>query len=96
MGSLLRGLVEFPVYQDRADVNVWRLLGGQRDDVYVYDKCGRLTEHIPFPRSSVIQNAVEVAVLRAHMHDPCASGSGDVLVDVGGKNVPSEHPNSAI
>ena len=38
MGSLLRGAVEFPVYQDQADVNVWRLLGGRRDDVYVYDK----------------------------------------------------------
>lgn len=95
MGSLLRGAVEFPVYQDQTDVDVWRLLGGKRDDVFVYDKCGRLTEHIPFPRSSD-SHAVEEAVLRTHLHDPCGSGSGDVLTEVGGKNVPSEHPNSVI
>lgn len=96
MGSLLRSAVEFRVYQDRADVNVWTLLGGKRDDVFVYDKCGRLTEHIPFPRSSVSQNAVEAAVMRTYLHDPCSSVSGDVLTEVDGKNLPLEHPNAVM
>lgn len=38
MGSWLRGAVDFPIYQDQADVNVWTLLGGNRDDVFVYNK----------------------------------------------------------
>ncbi|KAI0213867.1 hypothetical protein LSAT2_001045 [Lamellibrachia satsuma] len=96
MGSWLRGAVDFPIYQDQADVNVWTLLGGNRDDVFVYNKCGRLTEHIRFPRSSVSTNAVEVAVLRAHLRDPCASVSDDVLTDANGKTAPANHPNSVI
>ena len=38
MGGLLRGAVDFPVYQDQTEGNVWTLLGGRRDDVFVYDK----------------------------------------------------------
>lgn len=37
----------FPLFQDQADVGVFELQGGHKDDFFVYDKEGRLTAWFP-------------------------------------------------
>uniref|UniRef100_A0A090X7U9 Putative selenoprotein p ixodes scapularis selenoprotein p n=1 Tax=Ixodes ricinus TaxID=34613 RepID=A0A090X7U9_IXORI len=43
--------VSFPVYQETANEPVWSVLEGDKDDVFIYDRCGRLSYFIPFPLS---------------------------------------------
>jgi hypothetical protein len=37
----------FPLLQDTEDINVWNLLGGKKDDIYVFDADGNLTASLP-------------------------------------------------
>ena len=37
----------FPMVQDVADVGVWQLMAGKKDDFYVYGKDGKLARYLP-------------------------------------------------
>lgn len=71
MLSELERLVNVTVYQSTHHHHYWSLLGGLKDDVFVYDKCGRLSYYVPFPRSFVPLGFVQLAVLSAHDDNPC-------------------------
>ncbi|GBM49294.1 hypothetical protein AVEN_23177-1 [Araneus ventricosus] len=69
----LESRVSFPVYQDTVEKNVWGLMEGGKDDIYVYDRCGRLAYYIPYPLS--IMNSDEAlvvsAILATYYRSPC-------------------------
>ncbi len=37
----------FSMFQDQLTVNVWTLLGGYKDDFFIYDKAGKLKVYLP-------------------------------------------------
>lgn len=45
--ELLSDRCSFPIFQDVSAVDVWGLLGGQKDDFYFYDSNGILRDFIP-------------------------------------------------
>ncbi|CAL1265796.1 unnamed protein product [Larinioides sclopetarius] len=69
----LESRVTFPVYQDTVEKNIWGLMQGGKDDIYVYDRCGRLAYYIPYPLS--IMNSDEAlvvsAILATYYRSPC-------------------------
>ncbi|GIY43355.1 selP_N domain-containing protein [Caerostris extrusa] len=66
----LTSRVTFPVYQDTEEKNIWEMMQGGKDDIYVYD---RLAYYIPFPLS--IMNTDEAlvvsAILATYYRSPC-------------------------
>jgi len=53
--SALVARCSFPLFQDLDSVQSWQLhFGGQKDDIYVYDKNGKLFDYLPIagPRST--------------------------------------------
>ncbi|KAL4236278.1 Selenoprotein P [Mactra antiquata] len=70
VGELARR-VSFPVYQDTNRNNIWSSLGGGKDDVFIYDRCGLLTEHIPYPRSLLNRRDFQAALWQAYFSNPC-------------------------
>jgi len=70
MSSELERLVNFTVYQATHARHYWSLLGGLKDDVFVYDKCGRLAHYVPFPRSFVPSRYVELSIQSAFFDSP--------------------------
>uniref|UniRef100_A0A3Q3NEI4 Selenoprotein P n=1 Tax=Mastacembelus armatus TaxID=205130 RepID=A0A3Q3NEI4_9TELE len=48
--------------QDEQQPDVWKTLGGQKDDFLIYDRCGRLTHHISLPYSIIGQGHIESAI----------------------------------
>jgi len=71
MVSYLKERVRFPVYQAAHGNDVFRMLNGRKDDVYIYDRCGRLAYHIPFPKSYTRYGFVESAILSTLLDEPC-------------------------
>lgn len=71
----LTSRVTFDVYQDTAEKNIWGLMEGGKDDIYVYDRCGRLAYYIPYPLS--IMNSEEAlvvsAILATYYRSPCGT-----------------------
>ncbi|XP_055927213.1 uncharacterized protein LOC129958634 [Argiope bruennichi] len=69
----LENRVTFNVYQDTVEKNIWGLMEGGKDDIYVYDRCGRLAYYIPYPLS--IMNSDEAlvvsAILATYYRSPC-------------------------
>ncbi|CAN8005015.1 unnamed protein product, partial [Ixodes hexagonus] len=66
--------VSFPVYQETADEPVWSVLAGDKDDVFIYDRCGRLAYFIPFPLSVTLPGrhpVVEEALNTTYLASPC-------------------------
>jgi len=43
--------VSFPVYQEPASLNIMGMLGGVKDDILIYDRCGLLVDHFTMPFS---------------------------------------------
>jgi len=70
MASELGQLVNFTVYQSSRQNNYWSQLGGLKDDVFIYDKCGRLSYFVPFPYSFVPMRFVELAIRSTHVDSP--------------------------
>lgn len=62
MVSQFDNLINFSVYQSTPDNQLWSRLGGTKDDVFIYDDCGRLTYYLPFPHSFVPSRFVELAI----------------------------------
>uniref|UniRef100_A0A3Q3K960 Selenoprotein P N-terminal domain-containing protein n=1 Tax=Monopterus albus TaxID=43700 RepID=A0A3Q3K960_MONAL len=57
--------------QDQQQVDVWKTLGGQKDDFLIYDRCGRLTHHISLPYSIIGQGHVEGAIRDTYCNRIC-------------------------
>jgi len=71
MVQYLEERVQFPVYQAATGNDVFQTLNGRKDDVYVYDRCGRLAYYIPFPKSYTRYGFVESAILSSLLDEPC-------------------------
>jgi hypothetical protein len=71
MSSTLKRRVNFKVYQATHGNDLFKTLDGRKDDIIVYDKCGRLAYHIPFPKSYIRYRFVEAAILSAYLDNPC-------------------------
>jgi len=82
MASELHRLVNFSVYQSTHQAHYWSQLGGLKDDVFIYDKCGRLTYFVPFPQSFVPMRFVELAVQSVHADNPCGPETSNLTVGV--------------
>ncbi|NWY59973.1 SELPB protein, partial [Chionis minor] len=65
-----------PVYQpEPEEPDVWQVLGGDKDDFLVYDRCGRLAFHIQLPYSFLHFPYVESAIRFTHSKDLCGNCS---------------------
>uniref|UniRef100_A0A493SST1 Selenoprotein P N-terminal domain-containing protein n=1 Tax=Anas platyrhynchos platyrhynchos TaxID=8840 RepID=A0A493SST1_ANAPP len=65
-----------PVFQQQPqEPDVWQLLGGDKDDFLVYDRCGRLAFHIQLPYSFLHFPYVESAIRFTHSKDYCGNCS---------------------
>lgn len=42
-----------PAYQEATDAGFWKALNGSKDDIIVYDRCGRLSSHVKMPHSNL-------------------------------------------
>lgn len=82
MLSELERLVNLTVYQSTHQHHYWSLLGGLKDDIFIYDKCSRLAYYVPFPRSFVPLGFIELAVLSAHNDNPCGPLNDTQVVEV--------------
>lgn len=43
--------VSFPVYQEETTQDIMGLLGGKKDDILIYNRCGLLVDHFTMPYS---------------------------------------------
>ncbi|NXX99669.1 SELPB protein, partial [Centropus bengalensis] len=65
-----------PVFQpDPEEPDVWQILGGDKDDFLVYDRCGRLAFHIQLPYSFLHFPYVESAIRFTYSKDFCGNCS---------------------
>uniref|UniRef100_A0A8C8AZU8 Selenoprotein P N-terminal domain-containing protein n=1 Tax=Otus sunia TaxID=257818 RepID=A0A8C8AZU8_9STRI len=55
--------------------DIWQVLGGDKDDFLVYDRCGRLAFHIQLPYSFLHFPYVESAIRFTHSKDFCGNCS---------------------
>lgn len=83
MASELDRLVNFTMYQSSHREHYWSQLGGLKDDVFVYDKCGRLTYFVPFPQSFVPLRFVELAIQSTHDDSPCGPPNSNSTIIIG-------------
>jgi len=64
--------VNFTIYQSTRQNDYWSRLGGYKDDIFVYDRCGNLAYYLPFPRSFFPSRYVEAAILSTMYDSPCS------------------------
>lgn len=83
MASALRKHVNFTVYQASHHNDMFSLLDGHSNDVFIYDRCGRLAFTIPYPMSSVPRRHVEASILAAHQDNPCGPCLNTEPADLG-------------
>ncbi|TWW60591.1 Selenoprotein P [Takifugu flavidus] len=57
--------------QDEALPDVWQTLGGNNNDFFIYDRCGRLTHRISLPYSIIGHGHVERAVKDTYCNSLC-------------------------
>uniref|UniRef100_H3DGX7 Selenoprotein P n=1 Tax=Tetraodon nigroviridis TaxID=99883 RepID=H3DGX7_TETNG len=57
--------------QDEALADVWQTLGGNKDDFFIYDRCGRLTHRISLPYAVIGHGHVEKAVKDTYCSSLC-------------------------
>jgi hypothetical protein len=72
MVSELSTLVNFTIYQSTRRDDHWSRLGGHKDDMFVYDRCGNLAYYLPFPHSYIPSRYAEAAILSAMYDPPCS------------------------
>jgi hypothetical protein len=72
--------VNFSLYQSTHTKRFWSQLGGLKDDVFVYDSCGRLTYFIPFPHSFVPARFLELAIQSTNNDNPCSSNNDPSVI----------------
>lgn len=65
-----------PVYQqEENETDVWTLLNGNKDDFFIYDRCGRLVYHLGLPYSFLTFPYVEEAIKIAYCEKKCGNCS---------------------
>lgn len=62
-----------PVLQDNPILSpsIWELMGTTKDDIMVFDRCGRLTYHVIMPWSMLTYPYVKAALLSTYHDEPC-------------------------
>lgn len=85
---------DIQVYQETESAPVWDKLKGDRGDLFIYDRCARLTYYIPSPLSMLSARApiAQATILSAYFDNPCNSScshsprisSGQLMEDVSG------------
>lgn len=72
---LKRSAPNIPVYQDKVEKprnkTIWSLLGGGKDDFFIYDRCGRLAYYVPYPISFLYRPYAQAAILSTYFGEPC-------------------------
>lgn len=66
--------VSFAVHQESEQEPVWSIMDGSKDDVFIFDRCGRLSYYVPFPISLVLPGylpVVEDALRRTYDGTSC-------------------------
>ncbi|KAL5016478.1 hypothetical protein ScPMuIL_006067 [Solemya velum] len=81
--------VTFPVYQDTPNSGIWNLLQAGKDDLLVYDKCGKLTFYVPFPDSLLRHSFSETAIMSTYVGNVC-----DCALHRGGNQLPGRGQQS--
>uniref|UniRef100_A0A8C5LX80 Selenoprotein P n=1 Tax=Leptobrachium leishanense TaxID=445787 RepID=A0A8C5LX80_9ANUR len=72
--EILRSKVSehIPVYQQEENqADVWSLLKGSKDDFLIYDRCGRLVQHLGLPYTFLSFPYVEEAIKDAYCGKKC-------------------------
>lgn len=59
--------------QEEQQPDVWQALNGEKDDFLIYDRCGRLTNHISLPYSIIGQGHVEGAIKDTYCKRICGN-----------------------
>jgi len=57
--------------QDTQQADVWQALNGEKDDFLIYDRCGRLTNHLSLPYTIIGQGHIEKAIKEAYCSRTC-------------------------
>jgi len=61
-----------PAYQEASDAGFWEALNGTKDDIIVYDRCGRLSSHVRLPYSNLKKHPnVWTAIFEADLNGAC-------------------------
>lgn len=64
--------IKIPAYQEPSNEKFWEALNGDKDDILVYDRCGRLSSHVKMPLSNLGKfNHVWNAIFRADVNGVC-------------------------
>ncbi|XP_078658280.1 selenoprotein P-like [Branchiostoma floridae x Branchiostoma belcheri] len=63
----------FPIYQDSWSQDIWGKLHVAKDDILVYDRCGRLAYHLRLPRAFLGNSHTEEAIRAAYRQSPCGA-----------------------
>ncbi|KAG9488228.1 hypothetical protein GDO78_007822 [Eleutherodactylus coqui] len=71
------------VYQQEVDqADIWSLLSGDRNDFFIYDRCGRLVKHIGLPFSFLEFHYVEDAIKQIYCDSTCGECKHKIPDDV--------------
>ncbi|XP_064605443.1 selenoprotein Pb-like [Liolophura sinensis] len=93
--------VGFPVFQDTHSRNIWTSLEGNKDDFFIYDRCGNLAYYLPYPDSWLGYRFFQEYLLSAYNNDPCgcersqhgAPGESEEAENEGEGENPTQEPS---
>lgn len=57
--------------QESRQPDVWQVLNGEKDDIVIYDRCGRLIYHISKPYSIIERGNIEAAIRETYCKQIC-------------------------
>ncbi|RVE68056.1 hypothetical protein OJAV_G00088000 [Oryzias javanicus] len=67
---------DIALYKQHKDhLDVWKILNGEKDDFFIYDRCGRLTHHLSLPYNIIGHGHVERAIREAYCNRVCGECS---------------------
>lgn len=81
----LKGRVseDIAVYQqEEGQADIWSLLKGNKDDFFIYDRCGRLVKHIGLPFAFLQFSYVENAIKQVYCGSTCGECKHETPDDV--------------
>uniref|UniRef100_A0A3Q0R399 Selenoprotein P n=1 Tax=Amphilophus citrinellus TaxID=61819 RepID=A0A3Q0R399_AMPCI len=79
--------------------DVWQTLGGEKDDFFIYDRCGHLTHRISLPYSIIGQGHIERAIKDTYCKRLCGECTHEVQKECNEKvdaqpNVPTDQDDT--